>query len=80
MRPWVPIVIVGLVALLVLAVVIFYLRWRKTSGIEEEVRAYQNSDAPCYNANQLNGWICERWAHHPGKHWQTINGERYEWE
>jgi hypothetical protein len=78
-RVFVPILIVGLIALLLLAMVLFWHKNRKV--VEEETRLAEWIDSVemCGKKNPRTGWVCERDENHYGKHWQTIHGEKYDW-
>jgi len=78
-RVGIPLIIVGILVLLVLAIVIFLVWHRKVTMKDALVEEYLDSDRPCGNVNPRTGWICERWEGHPKKHYQTINGERFDW-
>jgi hypothetical protein len=75
-----PLIIIGIIVLILLAVAIWWNHVHKQSRIEEEVRAFAESDSACHDQDPKTGHICERWDHHPGNHRQVIDGEEFEWE
>lgn len=75
-----PLILIAAVAALVLVVALIYRRWKRDADDVVEIKDWLETDRICAKKNPRTGWVCDRYEGHPGdKHWQDIEGERYDW-
>lgn len=80
LRIIVPLIIVaGVLAFVLIAWVVIARRRRDEFEEEEKLAKWMDAQHMCGEKNPTTGWVCERYEDHYENHWQTINGERYDW-
>lgn len=75
----IPIIIIGLIALLVLAMVLYQIRRGKDLERKERLRARERWAGTCYFDNPNTGAKCEREEFHLENHYHDVNGTLVYW-
>lgn len=80
MRSWVlPLVLIGVIALIVVVVVFVQRRWERTVREEADVQRQMEWTGDCPVSNPDTGAECQRQEIHADNHYRVAGGRMHKW-